>query len=126
LSNFAIWRTTSAQLSDYGKRWRSQGTSYVNPLNAAFGADAYVDAEKATANMTVKRIIGGWEIGSVTDAAAAPSILPDMKKRKRASVMSMNACVNIQWVDSFKLHERYFAGAKQYFTTGHNGVPIAP
>jgi hypothetical protein len=90
--------------------------SYQNPLNILFPKEQNIDGEKG--NDFEKKIIGGWEIGSVTDAAAAPSILPKMLKRKRAATMSMGACVNIKWVDSFTLHERYFVGHRSYPSNG--------
>ena len=76
-----------------------------------------VAAKDAKAFNPNARIVGGWEIGSVTDNAAAETTNSfagpkSNGKRQRQSFMSMQLNVNIRWIDSFELHERYWTNVK--------------
>jgi hypothetical protein len=133
LSDFVLVRASSADLfrmaglvgaTEADGRYSTSSSLEEMFGHAIPGVPAYKDPYGATiAAVPAKafnpdaRIVGGWEIGSVTDNAAAETTNSfagpkSNGKRQRQSFMSMQLNVNIRWIDSFELHERYWTNVE--------------
>ena len=131
LKDFKMVRASSSDLFRmsglYGAAdgGRSPADPSISPLNAVFREAAGMEFHNNA------RVLGAWQIGSVTDNAAAEtsfafnSTSGAKNKRLRASFMSMQLNVNIKWVTAYEMHKKYWTNVGPSKLDSHRNQRIA-
>ena len=111
MTNFKLMRATSSFLSN---------TSHCNPseklgksgfksrcgLKVGYAHDGIEDLAPAMSGFS-ETIVGGWCVGTVTDAAASRAVSNGNAVRTAPSSMAINVNVNIEWWSAHRLWASY-------------------